>query len=103
MADILLLYVTFGSQSSAEDMVENMIMEKLIACGNIHNSNSMYFWDSQLVKEAETVAIMKTLPSRELACREYIIEHHTYDLPCVLSLKTRSSTEYKDWVKSLVG
>jgi periplasmic divalent cation tolerance protein len=93
------IYVPIDSKQAAENIIAALLKEKLIACGNIFNSDSMYVWENELTNTQEYVMLIKTLPSFASKVEQKIIELHSYDIPAVLTLQVNCNETYFDWVE----
>jgi periplasmic divalent cation tolerance protein len=96
---LTILYVPCPDSETAAKIVQILIEEKLIACGNIYTSDSMYMWKDNIVKEAECIAIMKTLDHLTILAESKIIELHPYDIPAVIHWSAECNESYLAWVK----
>lgn len=101
-SEVQLVYVTFPDSSEARKMIQDLICLKLIACGNIFPIESAYLWNGVIENDHEFVTIFKTVPERFIEIEQYILEHHSYDTPCIFTWKVQSSPAYYEWIKSSV-
>lgn len=101
----LLVYVTFPSLDEAKTLVKGALDERLIACANIQSPGlSLYRWQSELIEETEVYAILKTNPKLFSALESYIVKHHSYSTPCVISLQSNHcSSDYTRWLDEQVS
>jgi periplasmic divalent cation tolerance protein len=98
MTEILMLYIPCPDQKSASNILETLIYEKLVACGNYTNVTSMYNWDENLCKEGEIILFMKSLPEKGERLENRILELHPYDAPCVARWHVTVNNTYYKWV-----
>jgi periplasmic divalent cation tolerance protein len=96
---LTILYVPCPDSETAEKIVQILIEEKLVACGNIHKSDSMYVWQGNMVKEAECIAVMKTLEQLTVKAEARIKELHPYEIPAVIYWTAMCNEAYLQWVK----
>ncbi len=99
---VQLVYVTYSDHSEAKKMIQDMISLKLIACGNIFPIESMYLWNGTIENANELVAILKTIPEQLTVVEQYLIEHHSYETPCILTWCVQSSKAYYEWIVSCI-
>ncbi len=99
--DILVGLTTLPDRASAEQIVDRLVQEGLIACGNILlDVSSIYRWRHAIEREAEVLVIMKTTESRAASVVARIRELHPYDVPEVLFLSVSIGNEaYMQWVR----
>lgn len=100
---ILIFYVPCADRESASAMVNDLLNKKLIACGNIIESGSLYKWENELCSETEFVVVMKTGINKEKALEEGIEELHTYDVPCIARWTIEVNESYGNWVEEEVA
>lgn len=69
-------------QSSAENLAQYLVTEKLAACVNIlAPCVSIYHWQGKTERAAEITLLIKTTRTRYPALQDAICEHHPYELP----------------------
>lgn len=99
---ITIFYIPFPTQSEAENAVAHLLEKRLIACGNVVESKSMYYWDNDLVAENEYIAIVKSVSYLRMEIEKEITDIHTYELPAILHWEVGANESYKKWVLSKV-
>lgn len=99
---ISLFYVPFPTANIAEKVVHQLIQSRLIACGNIIQSQSQFIWLNELSSETEWVAIMKTMPELDNKIEEEIIKLHPYTTPAVIHWSVEVNETYGKWVQDSV-
>lgn len=105
MPNIKLIYTTFSSNVSAKSVVQQLLVEKLIACGNINtNIQSIYEWEGEICCEDEVSVILKTTDEVVDEAMIRLKELHQYKTPCIIVLPLdRADNDFESWVvKSLV-
>ena len=97
--DRLLLVLSTCPSAEAETLAENLIAGKLAACVNITAVKSVYFWKNELIRENESLLIIKTteLLYPNLAAR--LKEIHPYEVPEIVAIRPDSTwPDYLQWV-----
>lgn len=97
-----MLYVPFPSKVAAEDAVKTLLIAKLIACGNVVPSDSMYVWQGIMTTNGEWIAIMKTTLAATDAASLKIAEIHSYEVPAILHWQVHTNEAYGRWVMEQV-
>jgi len=94
----LIVFMTTPNREEAVKIVRTLLEERLIACGNIIDSVSSFFWwQGKIEKEKEALVIMKS--HENLSKR--VTELHSYDVPEILALPiVDGSSSYLDWMKA---
>src|SRR4051812_42490530 len=98
-SDVVLIYCLCGSEEEAVRIGRSLLEQRLIACANIHETRSLYFWKGQPADEREQVLVCKTARSRVDAAEKAIRELHSYEIPCILRLEpVKVNNDYEKWV-----
>ena len=101
--DIVIFYVPFGSADSARSCGEAAIQEKLAACINTSSATSVYPWEGELQRDAESILILKTVPERAEALADFLNSRHPYDTPAIVQWPARVNDRYGAWMRSVLG
>lgn len=100
------IYITTKDRNEAEEIAQVLVKEKLAACANIiDNMSSVYRWEGKVVTDRECVLIAKTTYSNVNALTKRVKEMHSYEVPCVVSLKIseqEGNPEYLNWLVNSV-
>ena len=97
----LIVFVTASSREEAVKIVRTLLEERLIACGNIVDSVSSFFWwKGEIEEEKEVLVIMKSHEKLFKKLSKRVTELHSYDVPEILALPiVDGSPSYLDWLK----
>lgn len=97
---VMVVITTVGDGPAAERLVESLVEERLIACGNIvPGITSIYRWQGEVTREAEVLVMMKTASSRVDELLERAAALHPYDVPELLAVAVDGgSAPYCRWV-----
>ena len=103
MDQLRILYVTTGSLEEARTIGRALVEDNLCACVNIlGNMESIYPWNGEIQSDTEQVMLVKTTAEQVAAVTDAILELHSYDVPCVISLPlsdTEGNPEYLNWIR----
>ena len=104
MTDVCVMLVTAPSAEIAETIVNTLVAEQLIACGNITVPvASIYRWQGNIERASEVLVIIKTAASHTARVTARIKELHPYQVPEILALPVSSGfAPYLDWVRESV-
>jgi len=97
--DLVILYVPCPDRETAVNLVSILLREKLIACGNVHQAESLYEWKGDMVKEDEWIAVMKTLDQCIGKAETKIISEHPYEVPGIIRWSAKCNEAYHLWLK----
>ena len=94
--------MTASNKEEVENIVRALLEERLIACANIINPVSSFFWwQGKIEEEKEVLAIMKSRESLFGKLSQRVLELHSYDVPEILALPIiEGSPSYLEWMKS---
>jgi len=97
----LIVFMTASNREEAVKIVRVLLEERLIACGNIVESVSSFFWwKGEIEEEQEALVIMKSNEKLFKKLSERVMELHSYDVPEILALPVvDGSPSYLDWLK----
>lgn len=102
MTDIIIIFVTAGSEEEAEKIACSLVEERLAACVNIINPiRSIYRWEDKVHDDREWLLVMKTQVAHFAAIETRVKELHSYQVPEVIALSVVDGSEkYLAWVRS---
>lgn len=87
-------------QDQVATILETLLTERLIACGNvIAGVASRYWWQGALCSDSEALVVMETASSRVEAAMQRIAALHPYQVPKILAFAPAlGHAGYVDWV-----
>ena len=97
-----LVYITCPTEQEAVKISKHLLSKKLIACSNIHQIRSLYFWKKKMQDEKEFVIMAKTKEKNYAKIKKEVMEMHSYDIPCILKIDAEANEEYDNWVNQEV-
>ncbi len=102
---VRLLYITVPDRAEAESLGRYLVESRLVACVNILDGvTSMYRWEGRVQSDSETVCIAKTTEAMVEEAIRAIVERHSYEVPCVVSLEvTKGTAAFLQWVEDAMG
>lgn len=97
----LIIFVTTSNREEATKIVRTLLEEKLIACGNIIDPVSSFFWwKGKIEEEKEVLIIMKSHERVFKKLLKRVPELHSYEIPEILALPiVDGSSSYLDWLE----
>lgn len=106
MDDLRILYVTTEDRDEARSIGDHLVTQKLCACVNIIGQmESIYEWKDEIQHDTECVMLVKTTRELSEKATDAILNHHSYEVPCVISLPLSAdegNPEYLNWIKQCV-
>ena len=97
-----LVFMTAPNREEAVKIVRTLLEEKLIACGNIMDPVSSFFWwKGKIEEEKEVLVIMKSHENLFKKLTNRLKELHSYDVPEIIAFPiVDGSPSYLDWMKA---
>ncbi len=91
------------SPEKAETILEDLLRERLVACGNlIRGVRSLYWWEGEICRDEEVVMLMETRDELVATAMSRLKEIHPYDVPKIISIDPeRCDAEYASWIQSV--
>ncbi len=98
--DIVFAYITVPDRETALRLARGAVEARLAACANIiPGMVSVYRWKEELQTDQEEVLILKTRKALFGALSAWVVDHHPYEVPCVLELPLDGgSAAYVNWL-----
>ena len=98
----VIVLVTTASKNEAENIIQHLLDEKLIACANIIGPVTSFFrWSGKVEKAEEWLMLMKTRRDLFEKLAEAVKALHSYEVPEILALPVvEGSKAYLDWLGS---
>lgn len=97
-----LIYSTWPDADSAEAAARAVIDENLAACANIlPGAVSLYRWEGKVMRDPESIMILKTTADAAAALIERLADLHPYDTPALSALaldEAASHAPYLAWL-----
>jgi len=96
-----IVIMTTSNKEEAVRIVRALLEERLIACANIMDPVSSFFWwQGKIEEEKEVLVIMKSHETLFKKLSKRVMELHSYDTPEILALPIADgSPSYLDWLK----
>ena len=100
-----LVYVIVRDKIEAFNLANIAIKKKLAACGNIlPEISSVYIWNNKLQNDNETLLLLKSNEANYKSLEKLILEHHSYETPCILRLPIQEGNiNFLEWISKSVN
>jgi len=97
-----IVFMTAPNREEAVKIVRTLLEEKLIACGNIMDPVSSFFWwQGKIEEEKEVLVLMKSHETLFKKLSKRVKELHSYDVPEIIAFPiVDGSPSYLDWMKA---
>ena len=95
----VIVQTTISNEEEAKKIAKILIQDKLAACVQLKDIESLYNWDDKLCNDFETLLNIKTIKENFEKIKSKILELHSYDLPEIIQLDiTNASEEYLKFI-----
>lgn len=104
-SEYIVVLMTTGSKHKAEEIVQHLLGDKLIACGNIVGPVTSFFrWSGKIERVEEFLVLMKTRKALFLRLTEVVKTMHSYEVPEIIAVPVvEGSKDYLDWMASCLS
>ena len=95
---------TFPNESTAKEIINQLLEEKLIACANIlPEIKSFNRWKETIEESLEVIVFFKTKKVLELTVLETIKFHHPYEVPAIYIVESmeKINSSYLQWIEDV--
>jgi periplasmic divalent cation tolerance protein len=96
----IIILVTTKDKQEAEKITQSLLKEHLIACGNIVNPiTSFFYWSDKINEAQECLIILKSRMDLFPQVVECVKRLHSYEVPEILALPiAEGSKTYVSWM-----
>lgn len=95
----IIVQTTCASKNEAKNIAKILVMEKLAACVQMSEVESVYSWEGDLCCDNETLLNIKTRKENFEKVKSKIKELHSYDVPEIIQIDiTNSSKKYLKFI-----
>ena len=102
LKNLRLVYITTENKEEAFSIGKEIIENDLAACVNIiPGMSSIYKWEGKIEEANEVILIAKTHTSKMQELTEFVLETHSYECPCIISLniaENEGNQDYLNWL-----
>jgi periplasmic divalent cation tolerance protein len=102
--DYIIVLVTTANKPEAEKISQALLKDRLIACANIINPvTSFFFWSGKIDKAEECLVVMKSRRDLFAELAERLKGLYSYEVPEVLALPiVEGSAAYLGWMSEVL-
>lgn len=94
-----MIFTTSDKQDIIKKLAAILVQEKLAACVQIDQINSVYEWEGKICESAEFRLLIKSRAENFTEVERLIKKNHNYSLPEIIKVDiTSGSQEYLDWM-----
>ncbi|WP_175972011.1 divalent-cation tolerance protein CutA [Burkholderia sp. BCC0322] len=98
---VVLMLTTVPDAETAKVLSDGALDARLAACvSELGAIRSRYHWQGKVETADEIQLLFKTSPMRALELERFILAHHPYETPEIVSWQATASAAYGQWVTS---
>jgi periplasmic divalent cation tolerance protein len=95
----VIIISTYPDKKSISKIAKEFVKNKTVACVNISQISSIYFWNGKIENSSEYLAIFKTITKNKKLLKQKIKETHPYDVPEIAEIDVSSiNKSYLKWL-----
>ena len=100
----IIVMVTTANKQEAENIAQNLLEARLIACANILGPISSHFhWEGKIERAVEYLLLMKSRSELFKTLAEKVRFIHSYEVPEVIAVPiVNGSAAYLNWLGSVL-
>ena len=103
-ASACMVMTTAANKEQAEKIATAVLQARLVACVQIQEITSYFWWDGKINRDAEQLLYLKTTAQHYDALEAAIIANHSYDTPEILQVPIEKGFgKYLGWLKKETG
>lgn len=96
---MIIIYIPCKDKAEAKKISKSLLEQKLIACANLLDAESMYRWEGKITEDTECIIFAKTKKENYEKVKDAVKELHSYDCPCIAAINIAEiNPEYKKWL-----
>ena len=97
----IIIFCTCPDDSTARQLAESLVQEKLAACVNITAPiTSVYRWQGKINSDSEAMLLIKSTEAAYPRLEKRLREQHPYELPEIIAVPVKTGlNDYLEWVE----
>ena len=99
----IIVYITNPTEEKAREIARHLLERRLIACGNILPSRSVYRWEGKIEDQPEHILLCKTTEEKWEQVKSEVEKMHPYKIPCILKFSFQANEKYANWLSDEVA
>ena len=100
---MITVYTTLPDMDTAKEISYNLIEDELVSCANIHEVESVYRWQGEVVENGEIAVDFKTARNFQQV-KDRLSEMHPYDTPLIITRNVEGvNNDGESWIEQTSG
>lgn len=97
MRTLTIIQTTVDDQLIVNKLVNGLLEAKLVACAQVSNIQSSYWWKGDIESTSEFSILFKLPFENKHRVIEFIEKNHTYDVPEIIIEDKKSTEQYFEY------
>lgn len=98
-----IIKTTFSGKMNAKKMAKLLLKERLIACAQIDEIDSIFSWENKISNQKEFNLSMKTISSNYKKIEKLILKNHSYKVPQIIQIPIQNGfDDYLSWIDEVL-
>ncbi|WP_038248236.1 divalent-cation tolerance protein CutA [Ghiorsea bivora] len=98
---MIIVLTSVDDKSKANFIAQSLVQQKLAACVQISaQGTSVYQWQDKICTENEYYISIKTNKIHQDKVITWLETNHPYDIPEIITLNAKASTQYEHWLQN---
>ena len=94
-----IVLTTFANETDANNVINTLLENKIIACAQVINIKSHYTWKGKVCHEPEVLVLFKTQWELYDLLESKIKEMHPYEIPEIIAVDIEKGLpDYLNWI-----
>ena len=100
----IVIMITAKDRKEGCAVIKSLLKKRLIACGNLVDKVSSFFWWENKIQEAhEVLILLKTQKDKFEKVKQAIKKMHSYEVPEIIAVPiTDGNEEYVHWMNKVI-
>ena len=95
----IIIISTYPNKKSITKIANELVQNKIVACGNITKISSIYSWQGKIENASEYLVLFKTTQKNKKSLKEKIKATHPYEIPEIAEINITSiNKSYLKWL-----
>ncbi len=95
----MVVLTTLGDEATARTFIEELVEDRVVACGTMVGATSIFRWEGSVTSEQEVLVLLKTQRARWADLEAAVKRRHPYSVPELLALPVEAGLDaYLNWV-----
>tara|TARA_Y100001968_G_C18916812_1_gene507885 strand:+ start:107 stop:448 length:342 start_codon:yes stop_codon:yes gene_type:complete len=100
---LLIILTTESNYKNAKHLADSILKLNLAACISLHEINSNYWWNGDLIETKEIQLFIKTSKNSLGPILKAVRKSHSYQNPEIIHWEASGSSKYVNWLNSVVN